>query len=159
MRLKRHQSYRGSKTSHASDSSGRGMPVVGLKWTENRYLCGRIVCMHQAPSKLWLPVMPKPKKPSAADNRAQRHERHVQMQTQPRVYAKSLGESSLAGTSPWLERAQWLATYKSVRRDISKAMTTNPRTPWTDLYLGPGEREGTLTSSALANMRRRSPVS
>ena len=73
----------------------------------------------------------------------QRHKRHVAMQNEPRVYAKSLGGDSLAATSPWLERTRWLETYRDVRRDILKAMTTSAgRQPWTDLNLGQGEREG-----------------
>ena len=51
-----------------------------------------------------VPTTSRPKKPSAADNIAQwhieavlqRHDHHVQMQNQPRVYAKALGENSLA---------------------------------------------------------------
>lgn len=73
----------------------------------------------------------------------QRHKRHVAMQNESRVYAKKLGGDSLAATSPWLERTRWLETYRDVRRDILKAMTTSAgRQPWTDLNLGQGEREG-----------------
>lgn len=55
-----------------------------------------------------------------------RHEEHVDMQNQPRAYAKALGELSLAATTPWLERTQWLSTYRDVRRDILKALATIP---------------------------------
>ena len=34
----------------------------------------------------------------------QRHNQHIEMQNEPRVYAKALGEHSLAAISPWLDR-------------------------------------------------------
>ena len=77
------------------------------------------------------------------DTAVQRYKRQVGMRNEPRVYAKALGSTSLAATSPWLERTRWLETYKDVRRDILKAMTTSAGSkPWTDLKLGQGEREG-----------------
>jgi hypothetical protein len=76
----------------------------------------------------------------------QRHQQHMQAQSQPRVYAVRLGEELLAATSPWLERTQWQTMYRNVRRDILKAMTTNATArvarPQSALLLGQGELEG-----------------
>ena len=110
-----------------------------------------------------LATTPQPKKLSAADTMAQRHieavlqrhDRHVQTQNQPRVYAKALGEGSLAATSPWLERTQWLMMYKNVRRDILKAMTMNTRRPWGDLHLGQGEHEGDADLISLSHREQK----
>lgn len=55
-----------------------------------------------------------------------RRDEYVKKQNEPRLYAKALGEDSLAAISPWLERTRWLETYKDVRRDILKAMTSTP---------------------------------
>jgi hypothetical protein len=71
----------------------------------------------------------------------QRHEQHMQAQNQPQVYAIGLGEESLAATSLWLERTQWQAMYRNIRRDILKAMATNATAgcagrPLADLLLG-----------------------
>ncbi len=70
-----------------------------------------------------------------------RYEKHVKMQNEPHVYAKALGKDSLATISLWLERTQWLITYKNVRRDVLKYITAMPtvgnsRKPWSDLNLG-----------------------
>lgn len=69
-----------------------------------------------------------------------RRDQYVKKQNEPRLYAKALGEDSLAAISPWLDRTRWRETYKDVRRDILKAMTSMPK-PKKDLYLGQGEHD------------------
>ncbi|KJK87120.1 hypothetical protein H633G_09028 [Metarhizium anisopliae BRIP 53284] len=76
-----------------------------------------------------------------------RRDQYEKSQNEPRLYAKELGEDSLAARSPWLERTRWRETYKDVRRDILRAMTSTPASsaatkPSRDLHLGQGEHEG-----------------
>lgn len=76
-----------------------------------------------------------------------RHEEQCNAESQPRVYAVGGGSDSLTPITPWLERTQWLSTYKNLRRDLLGQMTVLPTRPgvsngWTDLVLGQGFRTG-----------------
>ncbi|OAA55766.1 hypothetical protein LEL_10980 [Akanthomyces lecanii RCEF 1005] len=62
-------------------------------------------------------------------------------QNESRLYARALGEDSLAAISPWLDRTRWRETYKGARRDILKAMTSTAKITH-DLFLGQGEQDG-----------------
>ncbi len=63
-----------------------------------------------------------------------RRDQYLKKQNESRLYAKALGEDSLAAISPWLDRT-------GVRRDILKAMTSTAKTK-NDLFLGQGEKDG-----------------
>ncbi len=61
-------------------------------------------------------------------------------QNESRLYAKALGEDSLAAISPWLDRTRWRDTYKGAHRDILKAMASTAKTKQ-DLFLGQEEKD------------------
>jgi hypothetical protein len=76
-----------------------------------------------------------------------RHRRRLGAQRQSRVYAKNVGNGSLAVISPWLDRTQWRSIYKNVRRDMLKAMVRLPiKDPqsrrWATSTLGQGVADG-----------------
>ncbi|KAL7917309.1 hypothetical protein ACQKWADRAFT_325926 [Trichoderma austrokoningii] len=76
-----------------------------------------------------------------------RHQQHLDTQHQARVYAKNMGNGSLAVISPWLDRTQWRKIYKNVRRDMLKAMARLPTKDsksrqWAALSLGQGVADG-----------------
>lgn len=89
-----------------------------------------------------------------------RDQQHFDAEKQPRIYAKHVGNGSLAVLSPWMDRTQWRATYKDARRDILRAMIRLPRKDsqsrrWASLTLGQGLVEGNpdFISSAVTEER------
>lgn len=132
----------------------RAMPVV-LSVESCQWLVGRKAAMWKGSTKLSAKshsgslVHASPEARTHLEEVITRHEKQIEAENQPRVYAVGTGDYSLAAVTPWLERIQWLSTYKNVRRDILSQMTILPVKPaaagkWTDVAIGQGFRTGDL---------------
>jgi hypothetical protein len=74
----------------------------------------------------------------------EREKKYWETVNQPRLTSKDMDSGSFATTSIWMERTQWQAIYKGVRRDILRASTRLPdrRALASDFFLGQGAQEG-----------------
>lgn len=148
-------------------SNDRKHPISELPWREN------VLCQRFFPSRaasgwfevgrklaLWkgssnssatshrgLILKANPEARAHLEEVITRHEKQFDAESQPRVYSVGEGSDSLTSITPWLERTQWLATYKNVRRDLLGPMTVLPTrrgvsSRWADLVIGQGFRAG-----------------